>query len=328
MEAVRHLGFFYIRNYDASVTCVLLIAVQSSVVMLPVSIVLAMIFRNIRPRPTQQKLIKDLLVFDVDAKYADIVAEYEQRNYEWDSETFESLSLGSLLSSEQTDGTDNVHDLSASSSSSSSDSDADDRPTEDEFVTPKETSASMTPARRHSDNASVAIQPETASDHHTQFSTAVESDFGTYTGPLPWWVGIITWSFAIAVALASAFFIILYTFTFGYEKSKSFLISVLTSFFVGLLMEQPVKVLLVAFALAFIFRKSTDIYPTEMDIVADHSVRGTLHHVNFTQFRRCINCFVCLLNFLPHFLLSLYFLPSLFTSLLLYFLIFYLLLPE
>jgi len=259
-------------------------AIQSAVVMLPVSIILAMVFRNIRPRPTRQKLIKDLLVFDVDDTYTGIVHEYEQRKSEMDSATFKSLSIGSAPTDESADVEEHDEQSSVSSSSSStssssasssseSESESDDeRPTDDEFVTPHEMSTTKTTPR----GDDTASKPETtADDDQTLFSTAIESDFGSYVGPLPWWVVIIAWSFALLAAVASAFFIILYTFTFGYEKSMSFLVSVLTSFFFGLLLEQPIKILLVAFALAFIFRKSTDIYPSELDIVADHSIRRT-----------------------------------------------------
>ena len=71
--------------------------------MLPVSIVLAMVFRNVRPRPTQQKLIKDLLVYDVDDTHADVVREYEQRRAQMDDNdgSFKSLSLGSLPTHQQ-----------------------------------------------------------------------------------------------------------------------------------------------------------------------------------------------------------------------------------
>ena len=151
--------------------------------------------------------------------------------------------------------------VTPSSASSSSTEWDDDRLTDDMFVTPSE-----------------LITAAADDDAQTQFGTAVESDFGTHVGALVWWVGVVAWCLAVLAALASAFFIILYTFTFGYDKSKAFLVSVLTSFFFGLLLEQPVKILVVAFALAFIFRKSTDIYPAELDVVADHSVRGTTCH--------------------------------------------------
>jgi len=97
----------------------------------------------------------------------------------------------------------------------------------------------------------------------------------SYVGFLPWWVAIIVWVLAIVSSVVMGFFIILYTFEFGLDKTKAWCVAVLTSFFFGLLLEQPVKIILVAFALALICRKSSDIYPTEMDIVADHSVRGT-----------------------------------------------------
>jgi len=148
--------------------------------------------------------------------------------------------------------------VTSSSASSSTESD-DDGLSDDVFVTPSELSTA-------------AVDDD---DAQTQFSTAVESDFGTEVGALAWWVGVVAWCLAVLAALASAFFIILYTFTFGYDKSKAFVVSVLTSFFFGLLLEQPVKIVVVAFALAFIFRKSTDIYPAQLDVVADHSVRGT-----------------------------------------------------
>jgi len=149
--------------------------------------------------------------------------------------------------------------VTSSSASSSTESD-DDGLSDDVFVTPSELSTA-------------AVDD----DAQSQFSTAVESDFGAEVGALAWWVGVVAWCFAVLAALASAFFIILYTFTFGYDKSKAFVVSVLTSFFFGLLLEQPVKIVVVAFALAFIFRKSTDIYPAQLDVVADHSVRGTSH---------------------------------------------------
>ena len=148
---------------------------------------------------------------------------------------------------------------SSSASSSATESD-DDGLSDDAFVTPSELSTAPVD-----------------DDAQTQFSTAVESDLGAEAGALAWWVGVVAWCFAVLAALASAFFIILYTFTFGYDKSKAFVVSVLTSFFFGLLLEQPVKIVVVAFALAFIFRKSTDIYPAQLDVVADHSVRGTSH---------------------------------------------------
>ena len=242
--------------------------------MLPVSILLAMVFRNIRPRPTGQKLIKDLLIYDDDS-FTEMVAMYQRRSRDIDTDTYKSLSLGSLpidASHGQSDDVDNKDDVSSSSSSSPSSSESGEPPTEDEFVTPNEPTQPVTPA---SETASAARKPEMAADNQTDFSTVIEGDLDTFVGLLPWWFSIIMWVIASVTSVVFAFFIILYTFTFGSDKTKAWCVSVLTSFFFGLLLEQPIKILLVAFALAFICRKSTDIYPTELDIVADHSVRGT-----------------------------------------------------
>jgi len=247
-------------------------AIESSIIMLPVSIVLAMVFRNIQQRPTEQRLIKDLLVYDEDNTYADLVTMYEERKIDIDKDTYKSLSEESLpiqdMPDEGAGDGDDVDKQSTSSSSSSSSSDSSEPPAEDEFVTPKEVTQTPTPA------GETSARPDMTVDRHSEFSTAIESDIDTYVGPLPWWVDIIAWIFAIVASVACGFFIILYTFTFGYEDSKAWCVSVLTSFFIGLLLEQPVKILLVAFALAFICRKATDIYPSELDIVADHSTRG------------------------------------------------------
>ena len=208
------------------------------------------------------------------------------RSYEIDTDTYKSLSQGSLQEDEEqpaeTDNAKNTQSASSnnnnknnseedttstsSSSSSSSTSGTERPPTEDEFVTPLVESPSAA--------SSVASKPSATAENRSEFSTAIQSDFEVYHGPLPWWVGVIAWVFAIVAAVASGFFVILYTFEFGYEKSKEWCTAVLISFFCGLLLEQPLKILLIAFALAFFCRKSSDVYPTQLDIVADHSVRG------------------------------------------------------
>jgi len=263
----------------------LLAAVQSSIIMLPVSIVLAMVFRNIRPKPTQQKLIKDFLIFDLDEAYGEIITNFENRRHHIDTGSFKSLSMASLpskagsgdVSAGETTDADDEKSSSSSSSLSNFSSDEETPDNEDKFVTPMQPTTAPTPDESHTEGATAAGKPDAGgSENFSQFDTALEEDLGTWEGPLPWWVGTIVWIIAGVAAVVMAFFIILYTFTFGLEKSKAFLVSVLTSFFFGMLLEQPIKILLVAFALAFICRKSADIYPTNLDIVADQSVRGTL----------------------------------------------------
>ena len=246
--------------------------------MLPVSIILAMVFRNIQPRPKEQRLIKDLLMFEDASAYGDMVRKYENRRHDIDNETYKSLSLGSLPEHDEPQNKPAEEparddESTSSTSSTSSESESDAPPTEDEFVTPTEQTQPGTPDSERSSAA--AVKPRMTPDNQTEFSTAIEGDLDTFVGILPWWVSIIAWTLALIASVVSGFFVILYTFQFGPEKTKAWCVSVLTSFFFGLLLEQPVKILLVAFALAFICRKATDIYPTELDIVADHSVRST-----------------------------------------------------
>jgi len=125
-----------------------LTAIQSSLIMLPLSVLLAMAFRNIQPRPAEQRLIKDLLVYDEDDAYVELVHTYKERKTDIDKDTYKSLSVDSLavqtktaIDAEIDDDDDDKESSSSSSSSSSSTSssaETDDRPTEDEFVTPYE----------------------------------------------------------------------------------------------------------------------------------------------------------------------------------------------
>jgi len=213
----------------------------------------------------------------------------EMRSYEIDAETYKSLSEGSLQQDDEdqpaetdkakntqssrsynNNNTNNSAGEDTTSSSSSSTSGSETPPSEDEFMTPLAGTSSAA--------STVGSKPDATDEIRSEFNTAIQSDFEAYHGPLPWWVGIIAWVFAIVAAVASGFFIILYTFEFGYEKSKEWCTAVLFSFFCGLLLEQPIKILLIAFALAFFCRKSSDVYPTQLDIVADHSVRGQSVH--------------------------------------------------
>jgi len=250
---------------------VLLTAIQSSIIMLPVSILMAMVFRNVKPKQKEQRMIKDLMVFDEDETYADLVDMYERRKYAIDTTTYKSLSNASLDDENEAEEKPAENpDKASMSSSSVSSADTNAPHTEDQFVTPKEATPSL---------ASLAgSRPEEGTDRRTEFSTAILTDIDTYTGLLPNWISYVMWGFAFVISVASGFFIILYTFSFGYKDSMVWCIAVLSSFFFGLFLEQPIKILLAAFALAFICRKATDIYPSELDIVADHSVRGVLPH--------------------------------------------------
>ena len=141
-----------------------------------------MVFRNIRPRPTEQRLIKDLLVYDEYGTYGDMVDMYESRTTEIDNQTFKSLSVGSTQDAPDKPADDKQQDVesstTSSSSSASSTSESDGPPSQDEFVTPQEPTEPVTPA---DEATSLASKPEMTTDNQTDFSTAIEGDQGSET---------------------------------------------------------------------------------------------------------------------------------------------------
>ncbi|XP_077991802.1 polycystin-1-like protein 2 [Glandiceps talaboti] len=73
---------------------------------------------------------------------------------------------------------------------------------------------------------------------------------------LPHWCVYIAWCLVFLSSLASAFFTVLYSMEWGHDRSVDWLFSFLTSFVQDLIILQPFKVLLFAFLLTLIFRKS------------------------------------------------------------------------
>ncbi|XP_066268537.1 polycystin-1-like protein 2 [Branchiostoma lanceolatum] len=74
---------------------------------------------------------------------------------------------------------------------------------------------------------------------------------------LPWWFLFIGWFLVLAVCAVSAFFTLLYGNSYGKTKAEAWLLTFFTSFLLDVVILQPVKVLVVAVALAFIV-KSVD----------------------------------------------------------------------
>ncbi|XP_076879412.1 polycystin-1-like protein 2 [Brachyhypopomus gauderio] len=68
-------------------------------------------------------------------------------------------------------------------------------------------------------------------------------------GGLPWWFVIVGWILVAATSGVSAYFTMMYGLTYGKDRSISWLISTMVSFFESLLITQPIKVL--GFAIFF-----------------------------------------------------------------------------
>ena len=59
---------------------------------------------------------------------------------------------------------------------------------------------------------------------------------------LPWWFVIIGWLLVIASSFVSGYYTMLYGLKFGKERSVSWLVSMIVSFFQSVLVIQPLKV--------------------------------------------------------------------------------------
>lgn len=61
-------------------------------------------------------------------------------------------------------------------------------------------------------------------------------------GGLPWWFVFVGWMLVLATSGVSAYFTMMYGLTYGKERSISWLISMVVSFFESIFITQPLKV--------------------------------------------------------------------------------------
>ncbi|XP_034549878.1 polycystic kidney disease protein 1-like 2 [Notolabrus celidotus] len=74
-------------------------------------------------------------------------------------------------------------------------------------------------------------------------------------GGLPWWFIFIGWLLVIATSVVSGYFTMLYGLKFGKERSVSWLVSMIISFFQSVLIIQPLKVICLAIFFALVIKK-------------------------------------------------------------------------
>ncbi|KAJ8417701.1 hypothetical protein AAFF_G00225440 [Aldrovandia affinis] len=78
---------------------------------------------------------------------------------------------------------------------------------------------------------------------------------GCCKGGLPWWFVFVGWLLVAATSGVSAYFTMMYGLTYGMERSVSWLISMVVSFFESLFITQPLKVLGFAAFFALVLKK-------------------------------------------------------------------------
>ncbi|XP_070762062.1 polycystin-1-like protein 2 [Enoplosus armatus] len=92
-------------------------------------------------------------------------------------------------------------------------------------------------------------------------------------GGLPWWFVFVGWILVIATSGVSGYFTMMYGLTYGKDRSISWLISMLVSFFESLFITQPLKVLGFAAFFALVLKKVDQEEYGEPQI--DDSLRNT-----------------------------------------------------
>ena len=75
---------------------------------------------------------------------------------------------------------------------------------------------------------------------------------------LPYWFLYIAWVICFLTCFTTAFFCVLYGLQFGKEKSAQWISSMLISFFQDVLVSQPIKILAIALIIAAIVKKPTE----------------------------------------------------------------------
>uniref|UniRef100_A0A8P4GNN8 Polycystic kidney disease protein 1-like 2 n=1 Tax=Dicentrarchus labrax TaxID=13489 RepID=A0A8P4GNN8_DICLA len=101
---------------------------------------------------------------------------------------------------------------------------------------------------------------------------------------LPWWFVFVGWILVIATSGVSGYFTMMYGLTYGKDRSISWLISMLVSFFESLFITQPLKVLGFAAFFALVLKKVDQEEYGEPQI--DESLRDTGHFF-FSSFPFC-----------------------------------------
>ena len=86
---------------------------------------------------------------------------------------------------------------------------------------------------------------------------------------LPHWCVYIAWLEVFAVSFVSAFFVTLYGFQFGKKKASQWLASLLISLVQDIFISQPIKVLFLALFIALLVKKPQEVTKLESDDIDD-----------------------------------------------------------
>uniref|UniRef100_A0A3P9A4W2 Polycystic kidney disease 1 like 2a n=1 Tax=Esox lucius TaxID=8010 RepID=A0A3P9A4W2_ESOLU len=91
--------------------------------------------------------------------------------------------------------------------------------------------------------------------HHSSSKSSDGNSSSKKQGGLPWWFVFIGWILVLATSGVSGYFTMMYGLTYGKDRSISWLISMVVSFFESLFITQPLKVLGFATFFALVLKK-------------------------------------------------------------------------
>ncbi|XP_074551429.1 polycystin-1-like protein 2 [Halichoeres trimaculatus] len=96
-------------------------------------------------------------------------------------------------------------------------------------------------------------------------------------GGLPWWFIFVGWLLVIATSVVSGYFTMLYGLKFGKERSVSWLVSMIVSFFQSVLIIQPLKVVFLAIFFALVIKKVDEEEFQDLAFEENHKNQGDDH---------------------------------------------------
>lgn len=227
------------------------IGIISSVIIFPLNIAIVVLFRNVAPKISKEKIVKVKQTHSLKTKkrarvyqgdFEDIIQWYRTQDQEEElhSGGLESISVG-LPPVETVDMKEKTTQwLNRSTSSCNSQSSLTELNQNDWQGSEIDFSAS--------EDCNVEVKFNEKGGHMPEPRKRRKRN-------LPHWCVYIAWLGVFAVSFVSAFFVTLYGFQFGREKSSQWLASLLISLIQDIFISQPIKVLFVALFIALVIKK-------------------------------------------------------------------------
>ncbi|XP_062258132.1 polycystin-1-like protein 2 [Platichthys flesus] len=103
--------------------------------------------------------------------------------------------------------------------------------------------------------ASSSTSPDEPAQNNDDGQKKKKEKKGCCHGGLPWWFIFVGWLLVIATSSVAGFYTMLYGLKFGKDRSCSWLVSMIVSFFQSILIIQPLKVLCLAAYFALVIKK-------------------------------------------------------------------------